>query len=176
MFRPFVASLPAGIRASFLRRATNKEQHGVESARGLQKWEIAVTKKLVGEFLRRSRRLARGEFDNFIQDGVVHSIVGHTKLPHDLQAPCNPDTTAANCPSAGRSACRWKLFRSPEDPVNLSWLQNTLDSPQNDNVGRQKTIDKWNRLGGVEEPSVRATDVRGLLANKDFDHACAGAL
>jgi len=35
---------------------------------GLEKWEIAVTKKLVGEFRRRSRSLAREEFDDLVQD------------------------------------------------------------------------------------------------------------
>ena len=39
---------------------------------GLQRWEIAVTKKLVGEFRRRSRSLAREEFDDLMQECLAH--------------------------------------------------------------------------------------------------------
>ena len=54
---------------------------------GLQKWEIAVTKKLVGEFRRRSRTLAREEFDDLVQDCLAHWIVVRQKLSPD---PDNP--------------------------------------------------------------------------------------
>jgi RNA polymerase sigma-70 factor (ECF subfamily) len=54
---------------------------------GLQKWEIAVTKKLVGEFRRRSRSLAREEFDDLVQDCLAHWIVVRQKLSPD---PDNP--------------------------------------------------------------------------------------
>ena len=54
---------------------------------GLQKWEIAVTKKLVGEFRRRSRALAREEFDDLVQDCLAHWIVVRQKLSPD---PDNP--------------------------------------------------------------------------------------
>ena len=54
---------------------------------GLQRWEIAVTKKLVGEFRRRSRTLAREEFDDLVQECLTHWIVVRQKLSHD---PDNP--------------------------------------------------------------------------------------
>lgn len=54
---------------------------------GLQRWEIAVTKKLVGEFRRRSRSLAHEEFDDLMQDCLAHWIVVRRKLPPDLDAP-----------------------------------------------------------------------------------------
>ena len=40
---------------------------------GIQQWEIAVAKKLVGEFRRRSRRLEREEFDDLLQ-GLPHAL------------------------------------------------------------------------------------------------------
>ncbi|MFO7543362.1 MAG: sigma-70 family RNA polymerase sigma factor [Thiobacillus sp.] len=54
---------------------------------GLQKWEIAVTKKLVNEFRRRYRTLAREEFDDLVQDCLAHWIVVRQKLRPD---PNNP--------------------------------------------------------------------------------------
>lgn len=41
---------------------------------GIQQWEIAVAKKLVGEFRRRSRRLEREEFDDLLQDCLTHWV------------------------------------------------------------------------------------------------------
>jgi RNA polymerase sigma-70 factor (ECF subfamily) len=54
---------------------------------GLQKWEIAVTKKLVGEFRGRSRSLAREEFDDLVQDCLAHWIVVRRKLSPDPDSP-----------------------------------------------------------------------------------------
>jgi len=54
---------------------------------GLEKWEIAVTKKLVGEFRRRSRSLAREEFDDLVQDCLAHWIVVRLKLVPRPDAP-----------------------------------------------------------------------------------------
>ena len=54
---------------------------------GLQRWEIAVTKKLVGEFRRRSRSLAREEFDDLMQECLAHWIVVRRKHPPDPDAP-----------------------------------------------------------------------------------------
>ena len=54
---------------------------------GLQKWEIAVTKKLVSEFRRRSRSLAREEFDDLMQECLAHWIVVRRKLAPDPGAP-----------------------------------------------------------------------------------------
>jgi hypothetical protein len=83
----------------------------------LHKWEFRVTEKLVGDFLRRSRSLARGEFDNFIQDGLVHSRVSHKRLPHGLQAACDSHEPVANClPTAGPLG-RWSLFRAGSGPI-----------------------------------------------------------
>ena len=41
---------------------------------GLAPWEIAVTKKIVGEFRRRFRSLAREDFDDLQQECLVHWI------------------------------------------------------------------------------------------------------
>lgn len=54
---------------------------------GLQQWEIAVAKKLVGEYRRRSRSLAREEFDDLMQDCMAHWIVVRRKLSPDPDAP-----------------------------------------------------------------------------------------
>jgi RNA polymerase sigma factor (sigma-70 family) len=54
---------------------------------GLDKWEIAVAKKLVGEFRRRSRILARDEFDDLVQDCLLHWIGVRRRVAPD---PDNP--------------------------------------------------------------------------------------
>jgi RNA polymerase sigma factor (sigma-70 family) len=54
---------------------------------GLDKWEIAVAKKLVGEFRRRSRILRRDEFDDLVQDCLLHWTGVRRKLAPD---PDNP--------------------------------------------------------------------------------------
>jgi RNA polymerase sigma-70 factor (ECF subfamily) len=59
----------------------------LKSGDGLQKWEIAVTKKLVSEFRRRSRGLARDEFDDLMQECLAHWIVVRRKLAPDPGAP-----------------------------------------------------------------------------------------
>src|SRR5690606_13336165 len=52
----------------------------LKAGEGLQQWEIAVTRKVVGEVRRRSRSLAREEFDDLIQDCLAHWIVVRQKL------------------------------------------------------------------------------------------------
>ncbi len=47
----------------------------LKAGEGLQRWEIAVTKKLVGEFRRRWRSLAYEDFGNLMQDCLAHWIV-----------------------------------------------------------------------------------------------------
>ncbi|MCD6671806.1 MAG: sigma-70 family RNA polymerase sigma factor [Burkholderiaceae bacterium] len=59
----------------------------LKAGEGLQQWEIAVTRKVVGEFRRRSRSLAREEFDDLIQDCLAHWIVVRQKLAPDPEAP-----------------------------------------------------------------------------------------
>ena len=59
----------------------------LKAGEGLQRWEIAVTKKLVGEFRRRSRSLAREEFDDLVQECLAHWIVVRRKLAPDPDAP-----------------------------------------------------------------------------------------
>ncbi len=59
----------------------------LKAGEGLQRWEIAVTKKLVGEYRRRSRSLAREEFDDLMQECLAHWIVVRRKLPPDPDAP-----------------------------------------------------------------------------------------
>ena len=54
---------------------------------GLEKWELAVAKKVVGEFRRRSRILRREEFDDLVQDCLAHWIVVRRKLPPDPDPP-----------------------------------------------------------------------------------------
>lgn len=54
---------------------------------GLEKWEIAVAKKLVGEFRRRSRILQRYEFDDLVQECLLHWIGVRRNLDRD---PDNP--------------------------------------------------------------------------------------
>lgn len=52
----------------------------LRAGEGLQHWEIAVTKRLVGEYRRRSRLLAREEFDDLMQDCLAHWIMVRRKL------------------------------------------------------------------------------------------------
>jgi RNA polymerase sigma factor (sigma-70 family) len=54
---------------------------------GLDRWEIAVAKKLVGEFRRRSRILGRDEFDDLVQDCLLHWIGVRRRVAPD---PDNP--------------------------------------------------------------------------------------
>ena len=54
---------------------------------GLQLWEIAVAKKLVGEFRRRSRRLEREEFDDLMQDCLTHWIEVRARLKPSADGP-----------------------------------------------------------------------------------------
>jgi RNA polymerase sigma factor (sigma-70 family) len=54
---------------------------------GLQQWEIAVTKKLVSEYRRRSRSLAREEFDDLMQECFAHWIVVRRKVAPYPDAP-----------------------------------------------------------------------------------------
>lgn len=44
----------------------------LKQGNGLHGWEVAVTKKLVGEFRRRSRSLYREEFDDLMQESLMH--------------------------------------------------------------------------------------------------------
>ena len=44
----------------------------LKQGNGLQGWEIAVTKKLIGEFRRQSRSLYREEFDDLVQECLLH--------------------------------------------------------------------------------------------------------
>lgn len=59
----------------------------LKAGEGLQRWEIAVTKKLVGEYRRRSRSLAREQFDDLMQECLAHWIVVRRRLPPDPDAP-----------------------------------------------------------------------------------------
>ena len=59
----------------------------LKAGEGLRRWEIAVSKKLVGEFRRRSRSLAREEFDDLMQECLAHWIVVRRKLAPDPDSP-----------------------------------------------------------------------------------------
>ena len=52
---------------------------------GLDKWELAVTKKVVGEYRRRSRIIARHEFEDLVQECLLHWIAVRRTLV------CDPD-------------------------------------------------------------------------------------
>jgi RNA polymerase sigma-70 factor (ECF subfamily) len=54
---------------------------------GLDGWEIAVAKKLVSEFRRRSRLLWREDIDDLVQDCLLHWITVRRKIALD---PDNP--------------------------------------------------------------------------------------
>jgi RNA polymerase sigma-70 factor (ECF subfamily) len=54
-------------------------KHGDE----LQGWEIAVAKKLIGEFRRRSRSLNREDFDDLLQECLAHWLEVRQKLDPD---------------------------------------------------------------------------------------------
>ena len=58
-----------------------------KAGEGLQRWEIAVTKKLVGEFRRRWQSLAHEDFDDLMQDCLAHWIVVRRKLAPDPDEP-----------------------------------------------------------------------------------------
>lgn len=59
----------------------------LRDGRELQQWEIAVAKKLVGEFRRRSRILEREEFDDLLQECLTHWIEVRGKLAADPGGP-----------------------------------------------------------------------------------------
>jgi RNA polymerase sigma factor (sigma-70 family) len=54
---------------------------------GLAKWELAVTTKLVSEYRRRSRTLQHYEFDDLVQDCLLHWVTVRAGLVPD---PDNP--------------------------------------------------------------------------------------
>lgn len=54
---------------------------------GISQWEIATTKKLVNEFRRRTRLLARDEFDDLVQDCLLHWLSVRHKITHDPDKP-----------------------------------------------------------------------------------------
>lgn len=60
---------------------------GLKDGAGLEQWEIAVTKKTVGEFRRRFRSLAREDFDDLQQECLVHWIEVRKKLAPIGDAP-----------------------------------------------------------------------------------------
>ena len=53
----------------------------------LQPWEIAVAKKLVAEFRRRSGSLEREEFDDLLQECLAHWLEVRRKLRPDPRGP-----------------------------------------------------------------------------------------
>jgi len=58
----------------------------LKQGNGLQGWEIAVTKKLIGEFRRRSRSLYREEFDDLLQECLMHWLEVRRQLVPDAIA------------------------------------------------------------------------------------------
>ena len=83
---------------------------------GLDKWEIAVAKKLVGEFRRRSRLLARDDFDDLVQDCLLHWMVVRTKLASDSGTP--PVTYMAQAQADGHGpGCERPGERAAQHPA-----------------------------------------------------------
>jgi RNA polymerase sigma factor (sigma-70 family) len=59
----------------------------LKNGKELQQWEIAVAKKLIGEFRRRSRSPEREEFDDLLQECLMHWIEVRRKLRADPEGP-----------------------------------------------------------------------------------------
>ena len=59
----------------------------LEQGNGLHAWEIAVTRKLVGEFRRRSRSLYREEFDDLVQECLLHWLNVRERVAPDPGGP-----------------------------------------------------------------------------------------
>lgn len=59
----------------------------LKSGNGLQGWEVAVAKKLVGEFRRRSRSLYREGFDDLIQECLLHWLEVRRQVAPDSGGP-----------------------------------------------------------------------------------------
>lgn len=59
----------------------------LKQGKELQRWEIAVAKKLVGKFRRRSRRLEREEFEDLLQECLTHWIEVRDKLAPNSDGP-----------------------------------------------------------------------------------------
>jgi RNA polymerase sigma-70 factor (ECF subfamily) len=59
----------------------------LKHGQGLQRWEIAVAKKLVAEFRRRSRSLEREEFDDLLQECLTHWLEVRRQLDPNLEEP-----------------------------------------------------------------------------------------
>lgn len=59
----------------------------LKNGKELQQWEIAVAKKLIGEFRRRSRSPEREEFDDLLQECLMHWIEVRRKLRPDSEGP-----------------------------------------------------------------------------------------
>ena len=59
----------------------------LKQGNGLHAWEIAVTRKLVGEFRRRSRSLYREEFDDLVQECLLHWLNVRERVAPDPGGP-----------------------------------------------------------------------------------------
>lgn len=59
----------------------------LKAGRGLQTWEIAVTKKLVAQFRRHSPGLIRDEFEDLVQECLMHWLEAST---HAIPDPSGP--------------------------------------------------------------------------------------
>jgi RNA polymerase sigma-70 factor (ECF subfamily) len=59
----------------------------LKAGKGLQTWEIAVTKKLVAEFRRRSPSLIREEFEDLVQECLMHWLEASTHAIPDPDGP-----------------------------------------------------------------------------------------
>ena len=59
----------------------------LKNGKELQQWEIAVAKKLIGDFRRRSRSPEREEFDDLLQECLMHWIDVRRKFRADPNGP-----------------------------------------------------------------------------------------
>ena len=68
-----IFGLWAALWVHFLAPSQQPEyEMALKPGHALDRWEIAVAKKLVGEFRMRSRILERCEFDDLVQDCLLH--------------------------------------------------------------------------------------------------------
>ena len=60
---------------------------GLEQGQGLGGWEIATAKKVVAECRRRYRILEREEFEDLMQECLMHWVVVRRRIPPEPDAP-----------------------------------------------------------------------------------------
>lgn len=147
----------------------------LKAGEGLQRWEIAVTKKLVGGFRRRSRSLEREEFDDLMQECLAHWIVVRRKLAPDPDAPPvgymaqvirNKLTDLIREKAADKRAGEREAlsldaaFDGSEDGLTLADLLAEEESAQQDEAG---AVDRHDARIDIDRALARLTPVQRQL-------------